>query len=76
MLSEMLDAELASDPFHPLSLRLVNGAVVDVPMPYLAFIQRRSVYVAFGVRRDTPLSPGVELIPLQDIAAVERPAHA
>lgn len=57
MLSESVAAELLVDPFQPLALRLVDGSVIDIPTPYLSFIQRRALYVACAARRDFRARP-------------------
>jgi hypothetical protein len=71
MTSEALDHELNREPFRPVRLHLVDGSAVDIPTPYLSFINRRALYVARA--NSAQGESTVALIALTDIVDVARP---
>jgi hypothetical protein len=73
MRADALTDELDQSPFEPVRLCLTDGAVVEVSMPYLSFIQTCGrLYVARARRRESGPTENVELIPVSDISHVER----
>lgn len=74
MQSQVIQVELDREPFLPIYLNLSDGSEVEVPVPYLTFINRRALFVAHGVRRGSSASDGsgVQLIALADIATIRR----
>jgi hypothetical protein len=74
MTSEALDHELNREPFRPVRLHLADGSAVDIPTPYLSFINRRALYVARASQGEGEST--VALIALGDIVNVVRPTSA
>jgi hypothetical protein len=76
MTSDNLNAALDVRPFEPARLRLADGSAVEVPTPYLSFVNGRVLQLALA-RRVAGQPLGLDLVPLRDIVAIERPTlHA